>query len=124
MAPCCAPLRDFKARTGAEVAVVVLPSIGDAVPKHFATALFEYWSIGQKGADNGVLVLHVLDLRRVEIETGYGNEGPLPDVKCHWLIESVVIPAFKAGHFAQGRDALTRGILYALEHPEAAETSC
>ena len=94
------------------------------MPKHFATALFEYWGIGQKGADNGVLVLHVLDLRRVEIETGYGNEGPLPDVKCHWLIESVVIPAFKAGHFAQGRDALTRGILYALEHPEAAETSC
>jgi uncharacterized protein len=114
-----ARLRDFKARTGAEVAVVILPSIGDAVPKYFANALFQLWGVGQRGADNGALVLHVLDQRRIEIETGYGSEGPLPDVKCHWLIESVVIPAFKAGHFAEGHDALTRGIVYALEHPEA-----
>lgn len=114
-----ARLRDLEARTGAEVALVILPSIGDAVPKYFANALFEYWGVGKKRVDNGVLVLHVLDQRRVEIETGYGSEGPLPDVKCHWLIESLVIPAFKAGHFAQGHDALTRGISYALEHPEA-----
>jgi uncharacterized protein len=114
-----ARLRDFKTRTGAEVAVVILPSIGDAVPRYFANALFQLWGVGQRGADNGVLVLHVLDQRRIEIETGYGSEGPLPDVKCHWLIESVVIPAFKAGHFAEGHEALTRGIVYALEHPEA-----
>jgi len=114
-----ARLRALEQRSGAEVAVVILPSIGDAVPKQFATALFEAWGIGKKQQNNGVLILHVLDQRRVEIETGYGVEGALPDVKCHWLIDEVVIPAFKRAQFAEGHEALTRGIEYGLEHPNA-----
>jgi uncharacterized protein len=114
-----ARLRALEQRSGAEIALVILPSIGDAVPKQFATALFEAWGIGKKQVDNGVLILHVLDQRRVEIETGYGVEGALPDVKCHWLIDEVVVPAFKRAQFATGHDALTRGLVYGLEHPEA-----
>ncbi|NLC57662.1 MAG: hypothetical protein GX774_12555, partial [Armatimonadetes bacterium] len=41
-------------------------------PKQFATALFNRWGIGKKGKDNGVLVLLVMEARRVEVETGYG----------------------------------------------------
>lgn len=114
-----ARLSALERRSGAEVALVILPSIGDAVPKQFATALFEAWGIGKKQVDNGVLVLHVLDQRRIEIETGYGVEGALPDVKCHWLIDEVVVPAFRRGQFAAGHDALSRGIVYGLEHPDA-----
>jgi uncharacterized protein len=114
-----ARLQALEQRTGHEVALVILPSIGDAVPKDFAVALFAAWGIGKKPADNGVLVLHVLDQRRVEIETGYGVEGTLPDIKCHWLIEDLAIPSFRRGQFAEGHDGLTRGLVYGLEHPEA-----
>jgi uncharacterized protein len=105
--------------TSAEVAVAIVPSIGEAVPKHFATALFAYWGIGRKGHDDGALVLHVLDQRRVEIETGYGLEGALPDVKCAWLLGEVALPRFRDGALGAGHEALARGLAHGIRHPEA-----
>jgi uncharacterized protein len=69
--------------TSAEIAVVVLPTIGEIVPKDFAVALLKKWGVGKADKKNGVLVLHILDQKRIEIETGYGMEGILPDAKCH-----------------------------------------
>lgn len=112
-------LTELELKTSAEVAVVTLPSIGEESPKIFATSLFEKWGIGKKGKDNGVLLLHILDQRRVEIETGYGLEGVLPDVLCKRILENFIIPHFKAGEFSTG---ITRGsyaIGYAIEHPNS-----
>ncbi|MCE9598908.1 MAG: TPM domain-containing protein [Spirochaetia bacterium] len=85
-----------EAKDGTEIAVVVLPTIGKLVPKEFAVALFNTWKIGKADKDNGLLVLHILDQRRVEIETGYGMEGTLPDVKCKWILDEIGVPFFKA----------------------------
>ncbi|HMU84863.1 MAG TPA: TPM domain-containing protein, partial [Leptospiraceae bacterium] len=85
-------ISDHEKETTDEIAVVVLPSIGQLVPKEFATALFNSWKIGKAKKNNGVLVLHILDQRRIEIETGYGQEGALPDVKCKWILDEVVVP--------------------------------
>lgn len=112
-----ARLAQLHASTGAEVAVVILPSIGDAVPRQFANELFNLWKVGRKGADDGVLVLHVLDQRRIEIETGYGEEGALPDAKCAWLVQEVAIPLFKQEQFAQGHLALSAGLDLAVRDP-------
>jgi uncharacterized protein len=102
------------ATTTAEIAVVVVPSIGKLVPKDFAVALLQKWGVGKQDQDNGVLVLHVLDQRRIEIETGYGMEGILPDVKCLWIVKEIAVPFFRAGNFADGHyevvQALARGI--------------
>lgn len=95
-------LDKLEADTGAEVAVVTLPTIGDAVPKDFATELFNAWGVGKKGEDNGVLILHVIDQRRVEIETGYGVESVLTDARAKSIIDRVTIPFFKADSFADG----------------------
>ena len=57
-----------------EIAIVILPTIGKLVPKNLATEIFQVWGVGKLGKDNGVLILHVLDQRRIEIETGYGME--------------------------------------------------
>jgi uncharacterized protein len=105
--------------TKAEVAVAIVPSIGDETPKDFAVALFKHWSIGRRGEDDGLLVLHVLDQRRLEIETGYGLESALTDVECAWLINELAIPLFRAGNLAGGHRALLRGIDYGIRHPEA-----
>ena len=70
---------------GSEVALVMLPSIGEAVPKDFAYKLFNLWGIGKKGSDNGLLILFVLDQKRVEFETGNGLESILPDAICKEL---------------------------------------
>jgi uncharacterized protein len=114
-----ARLTALKNDTGAEVAVVILPTIDSAVPRQFATDLFKHWGIGRKEQDDGVLVLHVLDQRRVEIETGYGVEGLLPDQKCAWLISDVAIPYFRHSDFARGHAALSVGLDAALRDANA-----
>ena len=50
----------------AEVAVVAVESIGFAEPREFATELFRHWGIGEKGRDNGLLVLLVLGQGAIE----------------------------------------------------------
>ena len=105
----------------AEVAVVAVESIGFDEPREFATALFRHWGLGQKEQNNGLLVLLVLGQGAIEIETGYGIEGDLPDAVCKRIIERVMIPRFKErdfdGGMVEGVGALTE-ILYTREVPE------
>jgi uncharacterized protein len=105
--------------TKAEVAVAIVPSIGDETPKEFAVALFKHWGIGRRAQDDGLLVLHVLDQRRLEIETGYGLESVLTDVECAWLIHDITLPLFGAGKLSDGYSALLHGIDYGIRHPDA-----
>ncbi len=91
----------------AQIAVVVLQSIGDVVPKTFATELFNYWHVGDAETDNGLLILLVMDQRRVEFETGYGTEQILPDVKCYEIQQNYMVPEFKAGNYGKG---LVKGV--------------
>ena len=101
-------LDSIERRTGAEVAVIVLKTIGDEVPKNFAVKLFNHWGIGKKGIDNGLLILQVADQRSVEIETGYGLEGTLPDITLSRILNETIFPHLKEGRNAQG---LTEGVL-------------
>jgi len=80
---------------GVELAVAVLPSIGDQSPKDFAVDLFKHWQLGEAGRDNGLLLLVVQDVRRWEIEVGYGLEGDLPDVIVKRLGEEHLVPSFR-----------------------------
>lgn len=108
---------ELERTTSTEIAVVVLPTIGSLVPKDFAVALFQRWGVGKAGQDNGVLVLHVLDQRRIEIETGYGMEGVLPDVKCHWITEEIAVPFFKEESFADGHYEVVRALIRGIQNP-------
>lgn len=105
-----------------EVAVVILPTIGshaaDAryTPKTFATELFNLWGIGQKDKDNGLLILMVMDERRVEFETGYGMEGILPDALCKRIQVEYMVPKFKQGDYDAGLSAGVNATLRAIEN--------
>lgn len=107
-------IENFKKQTGGEIAVVTINNTGGETPKEFATALFNYWGIGQKGKDNGVLILLVIGARRLEIETGYGVEGDLPDGKVGEIRDKYALPAFKRGDFGGGVLATTNAIIQVL----------
>ncbi len=85
--------------TTAQVAVVCVNSIGEQVPKAFATALFRKWGLGYQQKNNGLLILLVNDQHRIEMETGYGLEGILPDAICHRIQTQHMIPLAKVGDF-------------------------
>ena len=106
--------------TGAQVAIVMLPSIGEENPKDFAVRLFEVWGIGQKEADNGLLILSVIDQRRTEFETGYGMEGVLPDAICYQIGMQQLVPHFKVGDYGKGLEAVMLKIQEILYNPEVA----
>ena len=95
-------LDSLEKQTGAEVAVVVLNSIGQNEIKPFATDLFKLWGIGKTKKDNGLLLLFVLDQRKVTFETGYGLEGILPDAICKRIQIQTMIPEFKTGNYDAG----------------------
>src|SRR5262245_53409692 len=65
-------LLELEAKTTAQVAVVVLNSIGTDDIFDFAQRLFTLWGIGQSSNDNGLLVLMVMDQRTVRFHTGQG----------------------------------------------------
>jgi uncharacterized protein len=97
-----AVLAGLEADLGAQVAVVTVPSTDGDTPKAFATGLFNHWKLGQREANNGLLVLLVMDARRLEMETGYGLETTLPDAWLGRMQRERMVPRFKAGDFGGG----------------------
>jgi uncharacterized protein len=83
----------------AHVDVVLVRSIGQEMPKTAATALFNKWRIGRKDTNNGLLMLLVLDQRRVEFETGYGLEADLPDIICYRIQQRYMVEPARAGDY-------------------------
>ncbi len=95
-------ITELERKTGAEIAVVTIRRTDGRTPKEFATALFNRWGVGKEGKDNGVLVLLVMEARRVEVETGYGIEGILTDGKVGEILRTFMVPRFKQGDFGGG----------------------
>jgi len=94
-------LQQIVDETGVEVALVTVQQCAET-PKAFAGALFEEWKIGDSKTDRGLLILMVMDKRRLEMETGYGLEGDLPDA---WLVgmqRQHMVPWFKQGEYGLG----------------------
>jgi uncharacterized protein len=116
-------LQAFEANTKAEVAVVLLNSIGDNGMEDFAVKLFEEWGIGKKHVDNGLLVLFVLDKRAVRFEVGYGLEGILPDAICKRIQVQTMIPQFKDGNYGAGMLAGVERIVSVVQNSRSNEVA-
>jgi uncharacterized protein len=92
----------LNSETGAEIAVVAIDSTSRYEPFDVALALHRMWGVGQRGRDNGVLLLWVPTQRAVQISVGYGLEGVLPDARAGRIRDQEIFPAFKRGNFDAG----------------------
>jgi uncharacterized protein len=98
-------LRQFEQETGHQIAVLAIRSLqGDAL-EDFSIRVAEGWQIGQKGFDNGAILLIVRDDRKLRIEVGYGLEGVLPDAIASRIIREVIVPRFRENDFSGGIEA-------------------
>ncbi|MCQ2598360.1 MAG: TPM domain-containing protein [Treponema sp.] len=89
-------------QSGVQVAVLTVKSLqGDSL-EDYANDVFEKWGLGQKGEDNGVLLLVAYNERGVRLEVGYGLEGTLTDLKSGIIIRNIIIPEFKEGDYGAG----------------------
>ena len=69
--------------------------------------LGRHWGIGQKGKNNGALLIVAPNERKVRIEVGYGLEGVLTDAVTRLIIENAILPRFRASDFSGG---IERGV--------------
>ncbi len=97
----------LKAKTGAEIAVLTVPTTEPLDDFTYAMRVADAWKVGGKGQDTGVLILLASQDRKLRILTGYGVEGILPDGAVGRIQDRDIIPAFRAGRFGEG---LERGV--------------
>lgn len=108
-------LADFEKETTNQVVVVLLPSLQGESLEDYSIRLAEQWKIGQKGKNNGVILLIFKNDRRIRIEAGYGLEGALPDALAGTIIRNEIAPNFKGGHFFEGIQAGVDAIMAATK---------
>lgn len=102
-----ARLQSFEEKTGDQLIVVTVKSLNGSAVEDYSNRLFRHWRIGEKGRNNGVLLLHAPNERKIHIEVGYGLEGTLTDAISKLILANAVAPRFKAGDFNGG---MTRGV--------------
>lgn len=89
----------------AQIAIVIIPNTGGMDIFDYAYQVAKRWGLGDKEHDNGVLVLVAINDRQIQILTGYGVEGVLPDVVVGRIIREDITPSFRTGAYAQGLSA-------------------
>jgi uncharacterized protein len=90
--------------TSSQIVIVVVPTTGDYPIADYAFKLGREWGVGQKGKDNGIVLLWASTDRKIYISTGYGMEGAIPDAVAKRIISTVITPDFKNGMFYRGLD--------------------
>ncbi|MEM8934037.1 MAG: TPM domain-containing protein [Acidobacteriota bacterium] len=103
-------LQAIEGETGAQVAVLTVPSLDGEVLEDYAIRVVETWQLGRDGVDDGVLVLVARDDRKVRIEVGYGLEGTITDLTSRQIIDGAIVPAFRRGDFVGGIEAAVDAI--------------
>nr|WP_295929170.1 TPM domain-containing protein [uncultured Dyadobacter sp.] len=88
--------------TSSQIVIVTVPTLGDYPIADYAFKLGTEWGVGQKGKNNGIVLLWAPKERKVFIATGYGLEGAIPDAIAKRIVSQVITPQFKAGQFYQG----------------------
>lgn len=100
-------LKNFEDSTSTQIAVLLVGSLNGQPIEDYSIRVFEKNKIGQKGKDNGVLIVVAKDDRLIRIDVGYGLEGALTDAVTSQIIDREIKPYFVKGNIYAG---LSNGI--------------
>ena len=113
----CKALRQ---KTGAQFTVVTVKSLEGGQIDDFANKLFVRWGIGEKGKNNGILLLVALQDRKARVEVGYGLEPILPDALAGRVLDQQLFPAFKQQRYFEGLNGAVNRICEIVERGQPA----
>ncbi len=100
-------LAALEAENGTQIAVFTIPSLEGENLEAFALKTASTWQLGQKGEDNGALLLVAVKEREIRIETGQGMEDRLTDLLAGRIIRNEIVHAFRNGDYDDG---IARGV--------------
>jgi len=95
-------LKDFEARKGSQIAVLIVPSTAPETIEQYSIRVAEQWKLGRSKVDDGAILLIAKNDRKLRIEVGYGLEGALNDVTAKRIIDEIITPKFKNSDFSGG----------------------
>ncbi|MBN2520505.1 MAG: TPM domain-containing protein [Bacteroidales bacterium] len=108
-------LVQFANNTSNQIAIVIVKDLCGYNKADYTIRLGEKWGVGQKGFDNGVVIMvkptGSTGERQTFIAIGYGLEGAIPDAIAKRIVEYEMIPKFKNNNFYGGLDAATTVIM-------------
>jgi len=107
-------LKNLEDKSGIQLVVATVKSLQGGDIETFANGLFRFWHLGEAKKNNGVLLLVAPAEHKVRIEVGYGLEGTLTDALSSVIIQSAVLPRFKANDFSGGIERGVDGIISVL----------
>ena len=108
-------LRRYADSTSNEIAIYIINSLEGEDIDDYAFRVFDTWKIGQKGRDNGVLLLIALQDRQIKTEVGRGLEGRLTDLQSSRINRYEIAPRFREGNYDDGLKAGIVAITQAIE---------
>src|SRR5262245_53406114 len=95
-------LQALEEKSSDQLVIYTAPSLQGYEIEDFGYQLGGSWQLGQKGQDNGVVLIVAPKERKVRIEVGRGLEPQLTDAMSKLIIENAILPAFRRGDFAAG----------------------
>jgi uncharacterized protein len=115
-------LKKHQDSTGNQIAVLIIPSLdGDNLEDYALRVAHDEWKLGEKGRDNGVLLLVVINDRKIRIEVGEGLEGPLPDAISNRIIRHDMAPFFREHNYEEGIKTAVTNIIRAIAYEYQAQ---
>lgn len=115
--------KELRAKSGAQLAVVTVKSLDGGQIDDFANKLFSHWGIGEKGKNNGLLLIVAMEDRKARVEVGYGLEPVLPDALAGRVLNQNLFPAFKQKQYFEGLQASVNRLCEIVEKGEPASAA-
>ena len=104
-------LKDLEQTDSTQIAVLLIPSLEGESLEDYSVRVATAWRLGQKGRDNGALLIVALKERKVRIEVGYGLEPTLTDALSRRIIQAELVPRFRENDYYGGIDAATTAMI-------------
>ncbi|MDG5492727.1 YgcG family protein [Psychroserpens sp. SPM9] len=96
---------DYEKRTSNEIAVLTVDSIAPFEDiQVYSSAIGDYWGVGKKDINNGLVIVLRKNQKHVWLSTGDGTTKVLTDAICQTIIDDFMIPYFKEGNYYLGID--------------------
>ncbi len=111
-------LKSLEDTTGRQVVVATVPTLQGYEIEDYGYQLGRTWKLGQKDKNDGAILLVAPNDRKVRIEVGYGLEPVLTDALSSVIIQSAILPKFRAGDMEGGVVAGADEILAQLSLPD------
>jgi uncharacterized protein len=107
-----AKLTQLEEKTTDQFVVVTVKSLEDYDIQDYGVRLGRAWGIGQKGKNNGLILLVAPNERKVGFQVGYGLEGTMTDALTQVIIQNAILPRFRANDYPTG---IERGVDDAIQ---------